>query len=245
MNLINANEPKQFNMLQIILYHLLPGIPILLVVIVCTNPEYGFGLPIFLSLMIAIMVGLLPVELIILKLSAAKEGKKIKDIISFKEKMPISKTILWALPGFVFAILVFVLVSGIEHPLWTIFDWVPDWFSIDKYDPAATERGLLYVTIALSFVFNGLLGPLTEELYFRGFLLPRMNRLGKAAPLVNVVLFSLYHLFSPWENGTRILAMLPFVCIVWYKKNIRIGMITHCSSNTVSCIGTLIAVLSM
>jgi membrane protease YdiL (CAAX protease family) len=108
-------------------------------------------------------------------------------------------------------------VSGIERPLWTIFEWFPDWFNIDKYDPATTERSLLHLTIALSFIFNGLLGPLTEELYFRGFLLPRMNRLGKAAPLVNAVLFSLYHLFSPWESGTRVLAMLPYVYMVWYK----------------------------
>jgi hypothetical protein len=97
MNL-NVNELKKFNLLQIVLYHLLPNIPILLVVIVCANPDYGFGLPIFLSLMIAIMVGLVPVQLTILKISAVREGKKIKDIISFKEKMPISKTILWALP---------------------------------------------------------------------------------------------------------------------------------------------------
>jgi membrane protease YdiL (CAAX protease family) len=232
-------------MLQIILYHLLPGIPILLTAIVCANPEYGFGLPIFLSLMIAIMAGLIPVQLIILKISANREGKKIKDIISFKEKMPISKTILWTLPGFIFAVSIFLLVSRIERPIWKIFEWVPDWFNIDKYSPDTTKRSLLWLTVAMNFAFNGLLGPLTEELYFRGFLLPRMNKLGKLAPLVNVVLFSLYHLFTPWENVTRILAPLPFVYTVWYKKNIRIGMIIHCSANTVSCIGTLIALLNM
>jgi hypothetical protein len=76
---LKDNEPHQFNMLQIILYHLLPGIPILLTVIVCANPKYGFGLPIFLSLMFAIMVGLIPVQLVILKILANREGKKIVD----------------------------------------------------------------------------------------------------------------------------------------------------------------------
>jgi membrane protease YdiL (CAAX protease family) len=43
-----------------------------------------------------------------------------------------------------------------------------------------------------------------EEMYFRGYLLPRISRLGAWAPLVNTVLFSLYHLFTPWLNVGRI-----------------------------------------
>jgi hypothetical protein len=85
MNL-NINKAKQFNLLQIILYHLLPGIPILLVAIVCANPNYGFGLPIFLSLMIALVVGLVPVQLTVLKISAAKEGKKLKILFPSKKR---------------------------------------------------------------------------------------------------------------------------------------------------------------
>lgn len=55
-------EIKHFNLLQIILFHLLPGLFILLVAVICTNPVWGFGLPIFLSLMIGIIIGLLPVQ---------------------------------------------------------------------------------------------------------------------------------------------------------------------------------------
>ena len=45
---------------------------------------------------------------------------------------------------------------------------------------------------------------MVEELYFRGYLLPRISRLGAWAPLVNTVLFSLYHLFTPWLSVGRI-----------------------------------------
>lgn len=91
----------------------------------------------------------------------------------------------------------------------------------------------------IGVLLNGLLGPFVEELYFRGFLLPRMERLGKLAPVVNTVLFSLYHFFTPWENITRILAILPFVSVVYYKKNIRIGMVVHLSLNTFSMIAMI------
>jgi len=44
------NGPKQLSVAEILAYHLLPGIPILLVAILLANPVWGFGLPIFLSL---------------------------------------------------------------------------------------------------------------------------------------------------------------------------------------------------
>jgi membrane protease YdiL (CAAX protease family) len=48
-----------------------------------------------------------------------------------------------------------------------------------------------------------------------------------------VVLFSLYHFFSPWQNPGRILAFAPWVYVVWRKKNIGIGIAVHCLMNTV------------
>ena len=58
------------------------------------------------------------------------------------------------------------------------------------------------VTLCAFFVLNGVIGPVVEELYFRGFLLPRMERLGRWAPLVNATLFSIYHFWSPWQIGS-------------------------------------------
>jgi len=53
------------------------------------------------------------------------------------------------------------------------------------------DRGVL---VAL----NVILGPLVEELYFRGYLLPRLHRFGIWAPLINISLFAAYHLWKPW-----------------------------------------------
>ena len=236
-------EVKQFNIIQIVLYHLLPGVPILLIAIVCANPVWGLGLPIFLSLMLAILFGLIPVQLGILVFTAKREGKKVKEIFAFTEKAPILKTILWALPCFLFSFVVFALLAQVEHPFWTIFNWVPEWFRIDRFDVGSMKAPALWLTIALNFILNGFLGPLTEELYFRGFLLPRMSRLGKLAPLINAVLFSLYHFFTPWENITRIIALIPYIYAVWYHRNVRIGILVHCSLNTLGAIGMLFSLL--
>lgn len=238
-------EVKPFSLTQIILYHLLPGIPILFFAVLFAHPTFGFGLPIFLSLMLAILFGLIPTEMGILFFTAKRQGKKIRELISFREKMPVLKTVLWALPCILFALAVFIFLAKMEHPIWTIFNWVPEWFRIDRFDAGTVERSLMIVTIVLNLLLNGILGPLVEELYFRGFLLPRMGKLGKAAPLVNTVLFSLYHFFTPWENITRIIAMIPYIYVVWYKKNIRIGIVVHCTMNVLSGISMIVAVMQI
>ena len=240
----SENEIKQFNILQIIFYHLLPGIPVLLIAMLCASPTWGGGLPMGLALMISFTLGVIPTQLIILKSAACKDGMKIKDILCYMEKMPASRILLWVIPSLVIAAVVFATVSNIEESIWAIFNWVPDWFrvSLDHFDNAS--RGMIRLTVMLGIVFNGLLVPFVEELYFRGFLLPRMNLFGKLAPLASTVLFSMYHLFSPWETITRILGDSPYVYAVWHKKNIWIGICAHCGMNTLSMIGVAILLLS-
>lgn len=237
------NNVKSLNMLQLIILHLVPGIPISLVAFVLSNPYWGIGLPFMLSIYLAIAIGLIPTELLILHIVAKRSGKKIKDLILFTEKTSFFKSVLWILPLFTFLGFAFAILPEVEKPLWTMFNWVPDWFRINveliKQKPA-----FIWPAIILAFVLNGLLGPIVEEIYFRGFLLPRMSKLGKLAPLVNVALFSLYHFFTPWENITRIVAMVPYVYAVWYNKNIRIGIIVHCLGNLTGIILTAIFLLN-
>ena len=88
------------------------------------------------------------------------------------------------------------------------------------------------MTLAAYFVLNGVVGPVVEELYFRGYLLPRMERLGRWAPLINVSLFSLYHFWSPWQVMARILGLGPMVYAVRWKRNVYLGMVVHCALNS-------------
>ncbi len=237
------NSVKNLSGMQAILLHLAPGIPIIFVAFALSNPYWGIGLPFMLSIYLAIAFGLIPTELLILYIVAHRSGKKIKDVIFFTEKTSLLRSILWILPLFTFLGFAFAILPEVEKPMWTMFNWVPEWFRID-IDLIKQQPSFIWPAILLAFVFNGLLGPIVEEIYFRGFLLPRMSNLGKLAPLVNVVLFSLYHFFTPWENITRIVAMLPLVYAVWYNKNIRIGIIVHCLGNLTGTILTAVFLLS-
>jgi len=230
----NILDVKQMTISQTILFHLLPGIPVIILAVILTNPYLGIGLPMFFSLLLIFAFWLIPIQWAILKVIAYKENKRVKNIIEYMTKMPAQKIILWSIPSIAFAIIVFSFGTKFEPTIYPFYDNMPKWFLVDRY--ILPQDNLLIPTIILNFVFRGILLPFTEEVYFRGFLLPRMNRFGKFAPLINAMLFSIYHLFTPWENISRMLAVLPFVCIVYWKRNIHIGIVTHCAVNTLSCL---------
>ncbi|MFJ1458285.1 type II CAAX prenyl endopeptidase Rce1 family protein [Nocardia sp. N2S4-5] len=88
--------------------------------------------------------------------------------------------------------------------------------------------------------------PLIEELYFRGFLLPRIAHLGRLAPVINTILFSLYHLWSPWAFLSRVLFTFPGYWLAWRHRDIRISIGMHVGSATIlATLGTLALALNL
>jgi len=61
------------------------------------------------------------------------------------------------------------------------------WFIIVNATTLAGFSKLISViTFSLGIVFNGILGPFVEDLYFRGYLIPRMGSFGRWTPLINI-----------------------------------------------------------
>lgn len=165
----NNKEIKQLGIGAILAYHLLPGIPILLLTILFANPVWGFGLPIFLALMLAILFGLIPVQLGIMAIVARKQGITLRELISFRNKMPIGKTLMWSVPLLIFCIAIFILLPSVEHPAWTIFDWVPEWFRLDRFDLDNISKGMTWLILILGFLLNGIFGRMLKNSIFVGF----------------------------------------------------------------------------
>jgi uncharacterized protein len=72
-----------------------------------------------------------------------------------------------------------------------------------------------------------------RDLYFRGYLLPRIDRLGRWAPVLSTVLFSVYHLWTPWQNLTRIVGLLPMTWLAWHRRSTQLAIAVHVSINLV------------
>ena len=99
---------------------------------------------------------------------------------------------------------------------------------------------VLLMTAIVRVVCTGVVAPFAEELYFRGYLLPHIDRLGVGAPVLNAVLLACYHLWTALLNPGRALAWLPTVYLVWRKRNITLGIAVHILLNLIGVIGPLI-----
>ena len=73
-----------------------------------------------------------------------------------------------------------------------------------------------------------MIGPIIEELFFRGYLTSKLNRLGWKAAIVITILFSLYPLWQPFGNIFRIITFGVVALITYRKRNIYISMTFHC-----------------
>ena len=234
---MNASIDKQRHKFSgSLVLHLLPGLLILLFYTIGAKLSKSLGLPTLFFLYLAIAVVMIPFELGYMLYIGKKETGRVtlSGIVSYREAMPWWQYVLLILPMLVWA---FILLSFIAKPVdgfvfRHFFEWLPRWFRLDPGNADTYSKTVLLLLWGFYFVSN-ISGAFVEELYFRGFLLPRISHLGFWAPLINTVLFSVYHFFTPSENISRILALLPMVYIVWWKSNIKIGIMLHCVGNAV------------
>lgn len=241
---------EQHSLARSIALHLLPGVFISLFYVVAAPFAAAIGFPAGIALFVSIGVVLIPFELgLLLSEGRRRNGRfSLKGIVLFREPMPRWQYVALGVPLFTWLGVVFLILAP---PLDSIFinrffAWLPDWFFWSGPSGQLTvfSKSALAITAILNLLLNGVAGPIVEEMYFRGFLLPRMNRLKGWAPLVNVLLFSLYHFFSPWQNPARIIGFAPMVYVTWRKRNIYLGMIVHCLGNTVGALGMLALVFA-
>jgi uncharacterized protein len=222
-----------------LLLHLLPGALITLAFILLGPLLKQNHLPPLLAILIPILLVLIPFELGLLYfLGYRRNGRlSLQGIVLNRESLPIKDYLIFVPLLFVWSVFMFMTLSGLDQAILKgLFAWLPDWFQITRFTPTDYSQPALTVTFVLFLLLNGFAGPVVEELYFRGYLLPRIEYLKAWAPLLNVLLFSLYHFFSPWQNITRILALIPLAYTVRWKKNIYLSMLAHCLLNTGSAL---------
>ena len=232
-----------------LLLHLLPGAIATVAYLILAPIGERLGLPSFLMLLVAAVFFALSFELGCL----LREGRKrnssfsLRGVVMYHEPLPAWQyVVLSLLLLFWLALVAAVINPPVESAIVdSLFSWVPSVYFFNSFADHISDysRSTLIVSALLLVVINGVVGPIVEELYFRGYLMPRISRLKWWAPLFNSVLFSLYHFFSPWQNPLRILAFTPVFYTVWWKKNIYIGIIVHCLGNLLGSVGVLILVM--
>lgn len=242
---------QQHTLDQSVVLHLLPGVLFLPVFIIAGPLAERVGLPLHLvPSLLGFVLAIIPFELGYLLYQGKKLNGKLslRGVVLYREPIPWWQYIALGLPMLLWAAFIFVVIAPPVDSFFIerFFSWVPDSFfqdalldSLDQY-----SQSTLLVTGIVFVALLGIVVPLVEELYFRGYLLPRIALLRGWAPVVHIALFSLYHFWSPWQNVARILAMSPLYLAVWWKRNVHLGIIWHVVANTLSALGLLGMILN-
>ncbi len=227
------------------LLHLLPGASIISFYVIAEPFITGAGFSPSFTLMLAFLLIGMPLELGILLFEGIRKNASftLRGIVVFREPMP-----AWQYVGilsllFIFSFGILFLVTPVTNLLaTTIFAWLPGYL-LPNGDASFVQpaRSILLITLIVKLIVDGVVNPIVEELYFRGYLLPRLSGLGWLAPLVNAGLFTLGHFWQPYNYPLIFLTVLVEVYFVWWKRNIYLSILAHCMANSLGALLALAA----
>lgn len=127
----------------------------------------------------------------------------------------------------------FKKIPGLSIP-----DYMPFWLN-PSINPIETdieilspnyplkENYIVVIVMAITLLIN----ILAEEVYFRAWLLPKMQLFGKWSWVLNGLLFAIYHTFQLWLFPMLIIASLATTLTVYISKSILPAFLTHFLAN--------------
>jgi uncharacterized protein len=234
-----ATTSEQHPLWFSVVLHLFPGAALAAFVIAVSPMLEARGVDTLFAFVIGIGVVIAPLELGYLALYAKRTtgSWNVLAAVDYRDRMSRGRLALLA-AGLAAWMLVFITASQLVLDTWIaerFFTWLPDAIlqmsAVEGGDAVGT--GTLIVLVVLLFALNGLVGPVAEELYFRGHLLPRIDRYKAGAPVINAVLFSLYHLWTPWRWPSIFVGYLPISWMAWRKRSVWLPLAAHIAVNNI------------
>lgn len=194
---------------------------------------------------------LVPMELgMILSASKREHGTySLKSAFVGQEKLPPWKIFFIAFVFFGVAGLLSMFAAPLENQIFVqmktaLLNRLPSGFDWTNYAYMKSfSKPILILTCIYYGIFNVLIGPITEELFFRGYLTSHCKKQSPFLPILIAVLFSLYHFWLPFNIVFRILAFAPVAYVAYKKKNLYISICFHCLCNLFSAVSFAAAVL--
>ena len=242
-------DVPQHSLLKSLGLHVLPGVLTTAAFLALKPLLDGSGYPPLLAFLLAVLLVDLPVLLgVLLYAGKARNGRySLEGVVLYRERVSWKTFALVFVGAFVVVYVLIMLATPLSNFLTErLFSGLPGWIFLDEQTQyQAYAKGVLLVTFALQLVLTGVALPWVEELYFRGYLLPRLSRYGKWAPLLGGVFFGLYHAWQLFSFPTVFLLGAALACVVWWKRDIRISISLHVFANALTRLMFLVAALAM
>ncbi len=225
---------EQHSVWHSLVLHLVPGLFIVALFVATAPLAMQAGFPPMLAMAVAGIGGGLAFQLAHLFWQGKQHNHKwsLKGIVLFLEPLPLCQYAALVPLFTIAAFLIYGLTTPVGAYLLSLMPWLPQWFEMrDVAQLAQYSRSSLVITFWLSLALNGIAAPVVEEMYFRGYLMPRLARFTRWTPVIALALFTFYHFWQPYFWVTQFFGMLPVVLAVWWKRSIKLGILTHAAMN--------------
>lgn len=206
------------------------------------------GLPENFALTAAFLLVLTPVELALLMHAASRAGgrrslRSLSLVLEFRR--PLRRW--WLVIPIVLAAA--VGCAAVWAPVGTalggrLAGLSPAWLLPAHDATAGHSRAVVVATLLVSLLVDGLVNPTVEELYFRGYLLPRLPVDGWRAVPLSALLFAVQHYWQPYNWALIFVLWLLITSLVVRSRSLRLSIVLHTLANCTGILLTLAAVVA-
>ncbi len=230
----SAGPAVQHSMAQTAVLHILPGVVVTAIFFLTVPIVRRLGLPEDAAkLLFAMPLGVIALQLGFLLYQGRRQSGKptLEGVVLYREPMPIWQYLVFGLLLLAWNLLIYVPVAQLTGPFLdkTLFSWMPAWYSAEADYSAYPRLIVLAVGVASTLVYGA--AGVVEELYFRGYLLPRISRFKAWAPVIQTALFSIYHLDMLGYAASVFVGSLGLSYVAYWKKNVYLGAVLHGTLN--------------
>jgi hypothetical protein len=223
--------------------HFVPAAAIATTYLIGTFLPLSSRAPHLLILMLAFACIGMPLQLGIIAWFSRSAGR---PVVELRAPLPLWQHIAGAIVLICidFAILQLPVGSISNYLATHVFRWLPIAFAPEAdNDLALVNRRLLLPLLVAQLLIDGIINPIVEERYFRGFLLSQLVEWGFAAPVANTLFFAIAHFWQPYNYVSIFLFVLPLTLFTWWRKNYYAQAFVHCFANSFNATLALVSFL--
>ena len=239
----------QHSLLKSFILHIMPGVLVTISFVLLKSITDSIGYPPLLAFLLAILFIDIPILLGVMLFEGKKQNGRLslKGVVLYREKISWGMFALIFVGAFVGVYVLVTLITPVNTFLTEkFFSGLPKWIFLDEQSQyMAFTKNVLVTTFAFHLVLTGLVLPWIEELYFRGYLLPRISRYQWWAPIISGLFFGLYHSWQPFGFLTVFLLGATLSAIVMWKRDIRLSIGLHVLANVFARLAFLMVALTI
>lgn len=228
---------EQHSITQTIVLHLLPAFVTFAIYLLTAGIATNLGFPEDLARTVfAVPIGVFLLEMGLLYYIGFKRNGRLslQGVVSYRERMSFPQYMIFGIVLFSWVLFVYAAIAEattgfLEN---TLFSWMPSFLYAEVDYSHFPLWTVLVIAVVYVVVYTG--AGMFEELYFRGYLMPRLSRFGWWTPVISTALFAVYHLDVPWAIPSVFVSFLPIALVTYWKKNLYLAMVLHGIANLLS-----------